>query len=69
MTRYAFDGLTAEEGVVLDTSFPEVLARVARTEVELDGIFVVRLWHTQPTTSTGLHSPLYHKAVSLSIKL
>ena len=29
--------------MVLDTSLPEVLARVARTEVELDRVFVITL--------------------------
>jgi len=43
VTRQTFDGLTAEERVVLDASLPEVLARVTGTEVELHRVLVVTL--------------------------
>jgi len=44
-TWQALDGLAPEKRVVFDATLPEVLARVARTEVELDRVLVVTLSH------------------------
>lgn len=52
VARLALGDLTAEEGMMLDAFLPEVLARVARVEVELDCILVVTLQQRNSATVT-----------------
>ena len=65
VARLPLCDLTAEEGVVFDAFLPEVLAGVARVEVELDRVLVVALRNKQHTrTVRRKHAPHFRATTS-----
>ena len=64
VARLPLCDLTAEEGVVLDAFLPEVLAGVARVEVELDRVLVVALPNKHTRTVRRKHAPHFRAATT-----